>query len=109
MHFYVLWNLDNDNNLGIQARKELGILSERKNEPKCVVTESLVKEDVQDEESEEGEEIFKMTRKENIVQQLQNPLPQWKGRHMNSLLNILKPEEQGALPFPSETKNNARI
>merc|ERR1719361_1279169 len=46
-------------------------------------------------------ETRKEMKTETIIQEISNPLPSWRGHHLSSLLNILQPESQGTMPFPS--------
>jgi len=117
---FIQLNAEKSNNIGIQTIKELSgeaITSSLKSiivEPQVmekVEEESVESKQAYDEkeeaktiamvESEMEEEVFKQTRKENIIQEVPNPLPNWKGRKLTSLLNILKPEEQGVITFPT--------
>merc|ERR1712244_164838 len=51
-----------------------------------------------------AKEVRKTIRTETIVQEIPNPLSSWRGRHMSSLLNIIQPESQGEMSFPSPPK-----
>ena len=42
----------------------------------------------------------KTIKTEAIVQEIPNQLLTWRGRHMSSLINILRPDLQGEMPFP---------
>jgi len=110
-------NLEKKSYIGLQSKKEL--FDEINTSPKSIVTEPPVMEKDEEEVIElnrdlkqtesmnEGktantkidEEVFKMTRKENILQVVPNPLSNWKGGEMSSLLDILRPEEQGVIIF----------
>jgi len=68
--------------------------------------EDLVMEKPSDNQDLSGNENRKIIRTETIVQEIPNPLSTWRGRHMSSLLNIIQPESQGEMPFPSSAKTD---